>query len=111
MFSNLKLTLENIMDHWNDLVWSILKKVQKNLSNARFGGVKKKFPDKIENKCHRRRRKIFVNILVENDQKIYRNAAEGGEKSFVILIENNEKIKNMPPKPAKKIRSRGCNLP
>ena len=30
VFSNLKLTLENIMDHWNDLVWSIFKKVQKN---------------------------------------------------------------------------------
>ena len=38
VFSNLKLTLENIMDHWNDLVWSIFEKVQKNKSDARFGG-------------------------------------------------------------------------
>ena len=38
VFSNLKLTLENIMDHWNDLVWSIFEKVQKDKSDARFGG-------------------------------------------------------------------------
>ena len=41
VFSNLKLTLENIMDHWNDLVWSIFEKVQKNMSGPRFGGGKK----------------------------------------------------------------------
>ena len=37
VFSNPKLTLEYIMDPWNGLVWSILKKVQKNRSDPRFG--------------------------------------------------------------------------
>ena len=34
------------MDHWNDLVWSIFEKVQKNRSDPRFGGgeLKKQFP-------------------------------------------------------------------
>ena len=46
VFSNLKLTLEYIVDPWNDLVWSILKKVQKNRYGSRFGGgeVKNEIP-------------------------------------------------------------------
>ena len=41
VFSNLKLTLENIMDHWNDLVWSIFEKVQKIGPMLDLGGGKK----------------------------------------------------------------------
>ena len=43
MFSNLKLTLENIMDHWSDLVWSFFEKVQRIGPILHLGGVLKKF--------------------------------------------------------------------
>ena len=47
VFRDIKIPLENIMGHWNGIVWSIFEKSPKNMVGATFflgGGVKKKFP-------------------------------------------------------------------